>query len=122
MPEGRKIEIKPAKGRPMLTWVDKRPLSHVTTFLADQVELFMPSQSEICNLQSATRNDWRAKVDCVMIDIAYDGKVYNVVLSDVPEQKTDLVQGSYELSAPTGETTVVVKIIDMLGEEVLVVK
>lgn len=57
-----------------------------------------------------------------MIDTAYDGRVFNVVLSDVPEKKTDLVQGSYELPAPTDETTVAVKIIDMLGEEVLVTK
>ena len=57
-----------------------------------------------------------------MIDTAYDGKVFNVVLSDVPEKKTDLVQGSYELPAQSGETTVAVKIIDMLGEEVLFVK
>jgi hypothetical protein len=61
-------------------------------------------------------------VDCVMIDTAYDGKVFTVVLSDVPEKKTDLVQGSYELPAPSGDTIVAVKIIDMLGGEVLVTK
>ena len=65
-------------------------------------------------------DDWRAMVDCVMIDPAYDGKVFNVVLADVPEKKTDLVQGNYELPSPQGEITVAVKIIDMLGEEVLV--
>jgi len=31
-----------------------------------------------------------------------------------------LVNGHYELPAPDGSTTVAVKIIDMLGEEVLV--
>jgi hypothetical protein len=67
-------------------------------------------------------DDWRAMVDCVMIDTAYDGKVFNVVLSDVPEKKTDFVLGSYELSTPAGEMTIAVKIIDMLGEEVLVIK
>jgi adenine-specific DNA-methyltransferase len=65
-------------------------------------------------------DDWRAMVDCVMIDPAYNGKVFNVALSDMPEKKTDLVAGKYELPAPKGETTVAVKIIDMLGEEVLV--
>ena len=67
-------------------------------------------------------DDWRAMVDCVMIDTAYDGKVFNVVLSDVPEKKTDYVQGSYELPAPVGDATVAVKIVDMLGEEVLITK
>jgi len=66
--------------------------------------------------------DWRAMVDCVMIDAAYNGEVFNIVLSDVPERKADLVVGRYELPAPEGETTVAVKIIDMLGEEVLVVR
>ena len=80
-------------------------------------------------------------VDCVMIDPAYDGKVFNIVLSDIPEKKTDLVQGAYELPLPggptsvsaersgrdgarpsEGKTTVAVKIVDMLGEEVLVVR
>jgi len=42
------------------------------------------------------------------------------VRADLPEKKTDLVSGSYTLPAPEGETTVAVKIIDMLGEEVLV--
>src|SRR5574341_5075 len=43
MPEGKKIEIKPAKGRPMLTWVGKRPLSYVTAFPAQPVETFAPA-------------------------------------------------------------------------------
>jgi hypothetical protein len=62
-----------------------------------------------------------------MIDTAYDGGpdgsgVFNIALSDVPERKNNLVDGRYELPAPAGPTTVAVKIIDMLGEEVLVTK
>jgi hypothetical protein len=60
-------------------------------------------------LFKAKITDWRSMVDCVMIDTAYDGSVFRVALSDVPGKKE-------------GETTVAVKIIDMLGEEVLVVK
>jgi len=64
--------------------------------------------------------DWRAMVDVVLIDTGYHGKVFNITLSDVPERKNDLVSGRYELDAPDGPTAVAVKIIDMLGEEVLV--
>mgnify|MGYP000347921227 CR=1 FL=1 len=71
------------------------------------------------SLFKAKITDWRSQVDCVMIDVAYNGSVFNVALSDVPEKKNDLVEGKYELQAPDGETTVAVKIIDMLGEEVL---
>jgi hypothetical protein len=67
-------------------------------------------------------DDWRAMVDCVMVDPAYDGKVFNIALADVPEKKTDFVQGKYELPAPKGKTNVAVKITDMLGEEVLATK
>ena len=64
--------------------------------------------------------EWRAMVDSVMIDPAYDGKVFNIALADVPERKQDYVRGSYELSAPSKETTVAVKVTDMLGEDVIV--
>ena len=40
-------------------------------------------------------------------------------VSDVPEKKDDLVSGKYELPAPKGKTKVAVKIIEMLGEEVI---
>jgi hypothetical protein len=63
--------------------------------------------------------DWRAMVDSVMIDTAYDGAVFNVIHADVPARKADFVAGDYALDAPEGETTVAVKITDMLGEEVI---
>jgi len=40
MPDGQKIEIKQAKGRPMLTWVGKQPLRYVTAFPAQRIETF----------------------------------------------------------------------------------
>jgi hypothetical protein len=36
------VKITPAKGRPMLIWVGKRPLSRVTAFPAQHVETFDP--------------------------------------------------------------------------------
>lgn len=63
--------------------------------------------------------DWRAVVDCILIDPAYNGQVFNVALADVPERKQDLVAGRYELPAPPVGSVVAVKIIDMLGEELL---
>ena len=63
--------------------------------------------------------DWRAVVDCILIDTQYDGQVFNVTLADVPERKQDLVIGRYELPAPPAGSTVALKIIDMLGEELI---
>jgi hypothetical protein len=59
-------------------------------------------------------------VDCVLIDPDYDGKVFKIALSDVPERRTDLVKGRYELPASQVGGAIGVKVIDMLGEEVLV--
>jgi len=56
-----------------------------------------------------------------MIDTAYNGQIFNTAFSDVPDKKNDLVEGRYELPAPALPSTVAVKIINMLGEEVLVV-
>src|SRR5690606_11438482 len=68
----------------------------------------------------AKLSDWRAMVDSVMIDTAYDGLIFNVVHADVPLRKSDFVAGQYELALPPNGKTVAVKITDMLGEEVLV--
>ncbi|MDI7276825.1 MAG: DNA methyltransferase, partial [Anaerolineae bacterium] len=43
MTEKKPIKITPAKGRPMLTWVGKRPLSRVTAFPAQHIETFDPT-------------------------------------------------------------------------------
>lgn len=45
MTQGKTTEIKPAKGRPMLTWVGKRPLRRVTAYPAQHIETFDPEGS-----------------------------------------------------------------------------
>lgn len=91
--------------------------------IVDIVDFISPTILERLEMDSgmfkAKITDWRAMVDTVLIDTAYDGQVFNVALSDVPERKADMVIGHYELPAPLVKTTVAVKIIDMLGEETL---
>ncbi len=67
-------------------------------------------------------SDFRSMIDCVLIDTNYDNKTFHIVHSDVPEKKSDLVQGRYEIEIPKTKTNVAVKIIDMLGEEVIITK
>jgi len=64
--------------------------------------------------------DWRQMVSFVVIDPAYDGKVLRNTITDAPEKRDDLVSGKYVVVAPNRKCTVAVKIVDMLGEEVLV--
>ncbi len=64
--------------------------------------------------------DFRAQIDCVLIDTDYTGEHFKIVESDVPEKKKDFVEGEYTVSLPRADTRVAVKIIDMLGEETVV--
>lgn len=86
-------------------------------------DLVSPTIMQRLNLEQgvfrAQITDWRAVVDCILIDTQYDGQVFNVTLADVPERKQDLVIGRYELPAPPAGSTVALKIIDMLGEELI---
>ena len=66
--------------------------------------------------------DFRAMIDCVLVDTNYDGKIFHVVYSDVPEKKNDLIKSKYELEIPKNKTKIAVKIVDMLGEEVIITK
>ena len=65
-------------------------------------------------------DDFRAQIDCVLIDTDYTGEHFKIIESDVPEKKNDFVEGEYTVSLPRPDARVVVKIIDMLGEETVV--
>jgi len=66
-------------------------------------------------------SDFRSQIDVVLIDFDYNGEAFNICLSDVPKKKTDLVAGKYEFELPNPNGKIALKIVDMLGEEVLVV-
>ncbi|MDT8424297.1 MAG: hypothetical protein RQ724_11045, partial [Desulfuromonadales bacterium] len=116
---GNFIKHDPAAGKVTIARSADKIIIQIEDFISPTIlkrlDMDMP-------LFKAKISDWRSQIDCVMIDTAYDGEVFNVVLSDVPEKKKDLIEGSYTLAAPDGKTTVAVKIIDMLGEEVLISK
>jgi adenine-specific DNA-methyltransferase len=114
---GNFIKHEPATAKVSITRMEGKIRVVIEDFISPTIlkrlDMDMP-------LFKAKITDWRSQVDCVMIDTAYDGKMFNVALTDVPEKKNDLIEGSYTLSAPDGKTTVAVKVIDMLGEEVMV--
>lgn len=64
-------------------------------------------------------DDFRAQIDCVLIDTDYNGKYFRIVESDRPEKKEDLINAKYELALPRVGAKVAVKIVDVLGEEIL---
>ena len=57
--ETKQVNIARAKGRPMLSWVGKRPLRAVTTFPAQLVETFTPQGADKSNTADVTIwKDW----------------------------------------------------------------
>ena len=67
-------------------------------------------------------DDFRAQIDCVLIDTDYNGETFNIVESDLPQKKTNFVKGEYALSLPHAKAKVAIKIVDMLGEEIIIVQ
>ena len=60
MTEKKQIKITAAKGRPMLTWVGKRPLSQVTAFPAQHIETFDPT-GDAAKREDQIWSDWPDK-------------------------------------------------------------
>jgi hypothetical protein len=73
-------------------------------------------------LFQAQIKDFRSQIDVVLIDTNYNGEVFNICISDVPEKKKDFIIGEYEFELKNKNAKIAVKIIDMLGEEVLFIK
>jgi DNA modification methylase len=114
---GKFIEHRPAQAKVAITRRNGKVHVAITDFISPTIVERLQQQAGVLKPKI---EDWRAMVDCVMIDTAFNGEVFNVVLTDIPERKSDFVAGSYDVDAQAGETTVAVKIIDMLGEDVLV--
>ena len=64
--------------------------------------------------------DWRGTVDYVLIDTDYDGETFVVRVQDIPDNRRDTVLGAYTIPGVSPDAVVAIKIVDMLGEEVLV--
>ena len=73
------------------------------------------------NLFKVKIPDFRSMIDTILIDTNYKGNTFHIIYSDVPEKKNDLIEGKYEIEIPANKVKIAIKIIDMLGEEVLTI-
>jgi len=87
---GKFIRHEPARAKVKIDRKQDKILVEIQDFISPTIVERLQQQAGVL---SPKIDDWRAMVDCVMIDPSYDGSVFNVVLSDVPERKTDLVEG-----------------------------
>ena len=114
---GHFLVHKPAEAKVTIQRVSKnKAIIEIQDFIS-------PTIIERLNIDSGLLRvkipDFRCMIDTVLIDTNYDGKTFHITCSDVPEKKDDLVKGKYEIEPPNQKAKVAIKIIDMLGEEVL---
>ena len=114
---GKLLKHEPSVARVKVSRTKKQLVVEIRDFVSPTIIERLQRQAGVVQPEI---EDWRWMVDCVLIDPDYDGEVFNVALADMPEKKSDLVVGRYELPPIRPEATVAVKLIDMLGEEVLV--
>lgn len=113
---GKLFEHKPAEAQVSIATEADQLVVAIEDFLSPTI---LERLSQTSGVLQPKIDDWRSMVDCVLIDTDYDGAVFNIVASDIPEKKTDLVSGSYPFPLPAKPVDLAVKIIDMLGEEVV---
>jgi hypothetical protein len=61
--EGERVEVARAKGRPMLSWVGKRPLREVQAFPSQLVERFAPDTPDGIVAGDVDWTDWPERFD-----------------------------------------------------------
>ena len=91
---GKFFQHQPARARVKVTRKGQTATIEVQDFISPSVVERLQTQAGI--LQPKI-DDWRAMVDCILVDPDYHGQVFRIGLSDIPERKTDLVAGRYEV-------------------------
>lgn len=116
---GKFLIHKPIEADVNITRKGNKAIIEITNFISPSIIERLNDSEKLVKVKIP---DFRSMIDVVLLDSNYDGKVFNIVYSDVPTEKNDLVEGKYKIEIPKEKTTVAVKIIDMLGEEMLITK
>lgn len=116
---GKFFTHKPCKARVDIKRKNTEAIIEIKEFLSPTILERLQIDANLFNVKIP---DFRSMIDVVLIDTNYNGEVFNIVISDVPEKKNDLVVGTYKAQIPKSKTIIAVKIIDMLGEELLITK
>jgi hypothetical protein len=66
---------------------------------------------------SGDLTDWRCMIDEILIDPAYDGRLFRPTIVDAPQRRSALVSGVYTLDRHATGALLAVKIIDVTGGE-----
>ena len=110
------ITDRPAEADVQIARKGKRATVKIIDYISPSILARLEIDRTIFNEQI---DDFRAQIDCVLIDTDYNGEHFDIAESDLPKKKTDFIKGEYELALPRAAAKVAVKIVDMLGEEVV---
>jgi hypothetical protein len=67
-------------------------------------------------------SDFRRQIKAVFVDFDYNGQFFNVSFYDVPNKKDGMVVGEYTFVQPNPNTKIAVKILDIIGQVILIIK
>ena len=110
------ITNRPAEADVQIARKGKRATVKIIDYISPAILARLEIDRTIFNEQI---DDFRAQIDCVLIDTDYNGEHFDIAASDLPKKKTEFIKGEYELTLPRAAAKVAVKIVDMLGEEVV---
>ena len=110
------ITNQPAEADVQIAITGKKATVKIIDYISPSILARMEIDRTIFNEQI---DDFRAQIDCVLIDTDYNGRYFDIAKSDIPKKKTDLIKGEYALTLPRADAKVAVKIVDMLAEEVV---
>jgi adenine-specific DNA-methyltransferase len=86
------------------------------------VDYQAPTQTVRRRLRAHIAPDWRALVDAIDIDPAYNGAVLRPVVMDLPRKRRAVVQGQYLVQVAEAPTQIAVRVTDIFGQEQMVVQ
>ena len=113
------VTENPAEAEVKITKRGKTATVKILNYLSPTILARMNIERSLFNEQIG---DFRAQIDYVLIDTNHNGKVFKTNVRDFPEERKDFVKGEYKLALDKSGARIAVKIVDMLGEEVLVIK
>ncbi len=66
--------------------------------------------------------DFRSMIEYVAVDVNYNEKFFQTIYIDIPEKQKDLIKADYDIDIQNKKIKIAVKIVDVLGGELLVSK
>jgi hypothetical protein len=91
------------------------------TAQVEVVDYQAPTQATRRRPRAHVASDWRALVDAIEIDPAYNGVVLRPIVMDLPRKRRAVVQGQYLVQVAETPAQIAVRVTDIFGQEQVVV-